>query len=213
MINLNKNFDFKFTINVLDFINKNKIYCEVKKYKKDSYVALRGDKVNFIMIIKSGSVSAEMLKEDGTVQVVEILEENNVLAPAFVYGIMNVLPVDIRAVSNVEILFIKKDIFLKLLCNNEDLLKSFLNSLSSRVQFLSAKLRNSFEKKTIHEKFRNYVELNAVDNKIIIKNINTLAEEFSVTRPYLSKILSQYIKDGKIIKDKKEYTILAEFYK
>ena len=102
------------------------------------------------------------------------------------------------------------DDFLKLLHLNTRLLKNFLNSISSRAQFLSRKL-NFLSIKTIREKIANYILQKAGDrfHSIELKNTQQeLADLFGVTRPSLARVLSEMQKEKLIIIDKRTVTIL-----
>lgn len=125
-----------------------------KKYKNGGNIAFRGDKVEGLNILLKGSVITEMLTKDGNVKKIEDLVEADILASAFIFGDNNTYPVDLIANGDVEILYINKNNFLKLLSLKDKILENFLNEISNKTQLLSNKIWNSFNNKTIGEKIK-----------------------------------------------------------
>lgn len=184
-----------------------------KKYLKGENVAFRADKIESLAIIIKGSIETEMLSKDGAVRKIENLKEFDILAAAFIFGKNNRYPVDIKAVEDVEILYIPKKEFLKLLQLNSKILENFLNEISNKTQLLSFKIWENVNNKTIIEKLNNYFINNSKNNEIIIESVKNLSESFGVTRPSLSRVLSDYVKDGKLERmGRNKYRILDKFF-
>src|SRR5690554_994688 len=118
----------------------NEIHYKVKAYKKNEVVALAGEEVKNLNIILSGSVKGEMIDYSGKTIKIEDVEAPRPLATAFLFGSDNFFPVTITAKENVTVFAIPVPEFLKLLQKNTRLLVNYLNSISSRSQFLSRKL-------------------------------------------------------------------------
>lgn len=185
------------------------IKYERKEYKTENNIAYRGDEVDGLNIILKGTVSTEMLTKDGNVKKIEDLEATDILASAFIFGENNRFPVDLIGNGNVEILKINKENFLKLLSLENKILENFLNEISNKTQFLSAKIWSSFNNRTIGEKVANYIAMNQKNGEIIIPNIKSLAENFGIARPSLSRVLGDYVNDGKLERNgKNKYKIL-----
>lgn len=180
-----------------------KLEFRVLKYEKDSYLAFRGQKIEGIYINMSGIVATEMLRKNGESKKIEELKTGKVLAAAFIFGENNYFPVDIIAKTEVEILYIEKKEFLKLLIGDEKLLSKFLNLISNKAQFLSKNLWDSVSKKSIEEKIAEYFLQNQ-KNSIVELNmkINELADYFNVTRPSLSRVIKQLTEENIISKVK-----------
>lgn len=188
----------------------NEIHYKVKAYKKNEVVALAGEEVKNLNIILSGSVKGEMIDYSGKTIKIEDVEAPRPLATAFLFGKENTFPVTVTAVSEVEILLIPVMQFLNLLQKNKRLLKNYLNSISSRSQFLSRKL-HFLSFKTIKGKMAHYllqqagpkhhsVELKATQQQ--------LAELFGVTRPALARVLSEMQSEKLIEADRRTIKIL-----
>ena len=181
---------------IKNILEKNKY--EIKKYSPDESIAFRGDEVKGLYIILKGTLTTEMLTEEGNVIKIEELVPSDVIASAFIFGKKNSFPVDLNAKDEAEILFIERKEFLKILFSKEKILENFLNEVSNKTQLLTSKIWNSFNNKTIKKKFCDYVKKNQKNNLFSIQNLGALAEYFGVERPSLSRVLSDLVKDEKL---------------
>jgi CRP-like cAMP-binding protein len=181
---------------------------KTKSYKKGEWIAQQGDVVNSLYILLKGSVKAEMISESGTVLNIETIHAPNPLAPAFLFAENNRFPVDVVASEDVEVVLISKDSITKQLANNEKFLQGFMAFNSNRVHFLSERLK-LLSTKTIKGKLAQYI-LERTSNLCYTLDMNqtTLAEYFGVTRPSLSRSISEMTeeeiislkgKDGKVL--------------
>ena len=181
---------------IKNILEKNKY--EIKKYSPNESIAFRGDEVRGLYIILKGTLTTEMLTEEGNVIKIEELVPSDVIASAFVFGKKNSFPVDLNAKDEAEILFIERKEFLKILFSKEKILENFLNEVSNKTQLLTSKIWDSFNNKTIKKKFCDYVKKNQKNNLFFIQNLGALAEYFGVERPSLSRVLSDLVKDEKL---------------
>lgn len=197
---------------IKNILEKNKY--EIKKYSPNESIAFRGDEVRGLYIILKGTLTTEMLTEEGNVIKIEELVPSDVIASAFVFGKKNSFPVDLNAKDEAEILFIERKEFLKILFSKEKILENFLNEVSNKTQLLTSKIWNSFNNKTIKKKFCDYVKKNQKNNLFSIENLGALAEFFGVERPSLSRVLSELVKDEKLERiGRNKYKILdGEFF-
>ena len=197
---------------IKDILEKTKY--EIKKYSLDEPIAFRGDEVKGLYIILKGTLITEMLTEEGNIIKIEELVPSDVIASAFIFGKNNSFPVDLSAKDEAEILFVERKEFLKLLFSQEKILENFLNEISNKTQLLTSKIWNSFNNKTIKKKFCDYVKRNQKNNEFFIENLGALAEFFGVERPYLSRVLSELVKDEKLERiGRNKYRILnGEFF-
>ncbi len=187
-----------------------KIHYQVKKFEKGDIVAHAADKVSNLYIILSGSVRGEMIDYSGKTVKIEDIEAPRPLASAFLFGKDNKFPVTVTANNKTEILAIPVVEFLKLLQMNTQLLKNYLNNMSTRAQFLSQKL-HFLSFKTIKEKVAHFLLQQAGDqfHSFELKNTQQqLADLFGVTRPSLSRVLGEMQSSGLIKIEKKTVTLL-----
>lgn len=176
-----------------------KIHYQKRVYKKNEIVASSDETVSSLLIILSGMVKAEMMDLTGKTIKIEDIEAPKPLAAAFLFGKENKYPVTVTAINAVEILAIPVDEFLVLLQQNKQVLKNYLNSITSRSQFLSKKLQFlSF--RTIKSKMAHYILQNA--NTELHFELNStqqqLSELFGVTRPSLARVIRE-MQDEKLI--------------
>ena len=188
----------------------NGIHYQAKRYQKGEIVAMQGEPVNSLFIILSGSVKGEMIDYSGKTIKIEDIEAPRPLATAFLFGKENRFPVTVTANNEVRILAIPVPEFLKILQRNTAILRNYLNSISSRSQFLSQKLQFlSF--KTIRAKVAHYLLQQAGDTRHSIELKTTqqqLSEMFGVTRPSLARVLSEMQREKLFSVEKKTVTIV-----
>jgi CRP-like cAMP-binding protein len=188
----------------------NEIHFQVKSYTKGDVVAIAGEPVTNLLIILSGSVKGEMIDYSGKTIKIEDIEAPRPLATAFLFGQENRFPVTVTANSNVKILAIPVVEFLILLQRNTQILRNYLNSISSRSQFLSQKL-HFLNFKTIREKVAHFL-LQQAGEKLHSFEVKAtqqqLSEMFGVTRPSLARVLSEMQREKLFIIRKKTVTIL-----
>ncbi|MCQ9627584.1 Crp/Fnr family transcriptional regulator [Cetobacterium somerae] len=186
-----------------------KIKCEIKQFKKNDIIFFRDEKVDGLFIVIKGLLSAEMLKDNGDVQKIENLSNGDIIGSAFIFGKDNNLPVDLIVLEEGELLHIDKKNLLKGFNINEKFLINFLNEISDKTQFLSNKVWKNFNNKTIKEKMLDYILENTQRNKVIFKHsIKELAELFGVSRPSLSRVISEFVEDEILKRDGKNKFIL-----
>ena len=174
-----------------------KLY-RTKKLEKEEYAANASDPCENLMFVIHGSVRGEMTDFSGKIIKIEDIVSPSPVAPAFVFGKQNIYPVDIIANENSTLLIVPKETLMKLLQENAQVLKNFLDVVSNRTQFLSNKIR-FLNFKTIKGKIASYLLKLIPDSQ--------LADYFGVTRPSLARGLSEMEKDGIIGIDKKEVFI------
>uniref|UniRef100_UPI003217FDF7 Crp/Fnr family transcriptional regulator n=1 Tax=uncultured Draconibacterium sp. TaxID=1573823 RepID=UPI003217FDF7 len=187
-----------------------KIHFQIKKYEKDEVVVFAGDEVKSLLIVLSGSVRGEMIDYSEKTVKIEDIEAPKPLASAFLFGKQNKFPVTVTANTEAKILAIPVTEFLKLLQLSTRILRNYLNSISSRAQFLSQKL-HFLSFKTIKEKVAHFLLQQAGDkfHSFELKNTQKqLADLFGVTRPSLARVLGDMQTEGLIKIEKKTVTLL-----
>jgi CRP-like cAMP-binding protein len=187
-----------------------RIHFQIKKYAPDEIVAFSREKVSNLLVVLSGSVRGEMIDYSGKTIKIEDIEAPKPLATAFLFGKENKYPVTVTANTDVQILFVPVNEFLKLLQLEKRLLVNYLNNISTRAQFLSEKL-HFLSFKTIKEKVAHFLLKNTGDKlrSFELKNSQQqLAQLFGITRPSLARVLGELKKEGLIKIEKRTVTIL-----
>jgi CRP-like cAMP-binding protein len=183
---------------------------QLKKFQTGSMICISGDTVNSFMVVASGVVKGEMVDYGGRVIKIENIPAPGALAPAFMFGQKNSFPVNVIAVSSVELLLIEKSDFLKLLMRNDSVLVNFLDMISNRSQFLSEKIK-FLNFKTIKGKLAHYIlQKSGTDGNVLSLGITQtdLADFFGVARPSVARALGDLETEGYIEAKGKNIKIL-----
>lgn len=183
---------------------------QIKAFRAGKMIFQSGDKCSDFLTLVEGSVKGEMSDISGKLIKIEDVTAPNHIAAAFVFG-NNRFPVNVIATTDVSILFITSQSFIKILQANQTLLKNYLDIVSNTAQFLTNKIRFlSF--KTIKSKMANMLlELSDQQNSrtiVLPQNKKNLAEHFGVARPSISRIVSELEKDEIIMVKGKNIKII-----
>ena len=172
-----------------------KVDFKIKDYKKNEIVFFRGDILKKVIIIINGTTHGVMQKFNGDTIVINQMKSGEVLASAFLFGNDNIFPVDLVTLENSKFLLFDKEKYLNLIQSDKRLLLNFINEISNKSQLLSKRIWFNFTHKTIEEKILSYINENAKNNKIkFLPSISALAKKFEVTRPALSREISNLCK-------------------
>ncbi len=188
-----------------------KISHSIKSFTKGQTIAQRDEEVNNLCIVVAGSVKGEMVDFSGKILKIEEMFAPQPIAHAFLFGERNRYPVDVIAIEDCKILFIPKPDVIRMLQQNDVILRNYLNAISNRAQFLSNKLWFlSF--KTIKEKVAHYL-LNLLRSEsasaiVLPKSHQELAEFFGVTRPSLARVFAEMQDEGIITVNRREISII-----
>jgi CRP-like cAMP-binding protein len=186
------------------------IHYQIKTYGKNEVITSAGDVCDRLLIVQQGSVKAEMNDYSGKTIKIEDLGVSQPLATAFLFGRQNRFPVTVSANTEVEMVSIPKPEFVKLLQLNSMILNNYLNTISTRAQFLSQKLKFlSF--KTIKQKIAHYLLEKAGDKLHTVEvpqSQEQLSEMFGVTRPSLARTLGEMVQEGLIETQRRSIKIL-----
>jgi CRP-like cAMP-binding protein len=157
-----------------------------------------GDQVSSLIIVINGMAKGEMVDYSGRVIKIEDVPAPGAIASAFMFGNRNRFPVNVLAVSDVELLLIEKKDFLGLLMRNDLLLVNFLDMISNRSQFLSEKIK-FLNFKTIRGKLAHFIlQKSEKQNDSISLGMtqNELSDFFGVARPSLARTIGDLEKEG-----------------
>lgn len=186
-------------------------HYQVKKYQKGDIVVYAQDVVIQQLILLSGSVKNEMTDFNGNTIKIADLAAPRILAPGFLFGNHSHYPVNIIANSACEIFAISKSSFLDTMLSNKQLQLNFLNVISNQTQFLTRKI-NFLKIKTIRAKIAYFLlkqQSRQKKNTVVMPQSQTqLADLFGVTRPSLSRAMSELSHQSIIKINGKQVTLL-----
>jgi CRP/FNR family transcriptional regulator, dissimilatory nitrate respiration regulator len=172
----------------------------IKKFQAGSMISQNGEQVGSLIMVINGIVKGEMVDYSGRVIKIEDIPAPGAIASAFMFGNRNRFPVNVIAVSDVELLFIEKKDFLGLLRRYDLLLVNFLDMISNRSQFLSEKIK-FLNFKTIRGKLAHFIlqKSGKEGNSVSLgMTQNELSDFFGVARPSLARTIGDLEKEGYI---------------
>ncbi len=186
----------------------------IKTYKKDAYIFMAGDTVDYVGIILSGKV--QIIKEDfgGNRNIITELSEGELFGEAFACEGIDTCTYTVQAVTDCEIMMIK---FKKLVttCSNACAFHSML--ISNMLKIIAQKnieLNNKMEiisQRTTKEKLMTYLLTQAEKAKSRRFDIpfsrNELADYLCVERSAMSRELSRMREEGILKFDKNKFEL------
>ena len=187
-----------------------KVSFKIKKYKKDSLIAQAGEEVTSMLLVLDGVAKGEMTDYSGRVIKIEDIPSPGALAAAFIFGNTNKYPVNVFAVTDVELFSLTKSEFLKLMMNNDRVLLNFLNMISNRSQFLSNKIK-FLNFKTIKGKLAHFIlQKSGATGSLVLMEMtqNDLADLFGVARPSVARAIGEMEEEGLVEAKGKKIRIL-----
>jgi len=178
-------------------------------FSNGAWVARRDTAYSGLMIILKGEVCGEVEDHLGKRFLVDRISAPQLIAPAFLFGGYNRLPIDVVADGAVTILTLHRGLLFELMQENVIVMSNFIDIISNRANLLTRKIYFlSF--KTVREKMMNFlleqsrVRKGAVD----VSDLNALSEYFDAPRSSIITVLNEMEKHGIIAYDKGLVTIL-----
>lgn len=181
-------------------------------YDPGAIIKFRGDEYKELLILLIGEIEAVMQNSEGKTVIVETLKAPSILALAFLFSSQNILPVDIVVKKKSKILAIPRSKVLEFCQKNEKFLANLLREMGDKISFLAEKTY-LFSLSDLKERVARYLLANLTNSKTleIDFKLSITKEELSkilgVTRPSLSRVFSQLIKEGIISQERREVII------
>ncbi|MCR5554632.1 MAG: Crp/Fnr family transcriptional regulator [Bacteroidales bacterium] len=173
--------------------------CRRQKYSAGRRMFDAGDPCRELMVLVEGQAESRMIGEGSREVLVDCLKAPMLLAPAFLFATSNLIPVEVNAITDCIVWHIDREAFFKFMQQEPAVLRAFLEILSERGHFLSRKMR-SFAVKGLKDRVVEYLETN-----VSIISVSDAAQRLGVTRPSLSRVLSDMLDNGLVVKDEKGY--------
>ncbi len=179
------------------------------KYKAGEKIAQRDTAYSGLMILLQGSASGVMVSPDGRSQTIEAIEAPQPIAPAFLFGGYNRLPVDVIAQSDAEVLTLHRGLLFELMQADVVILSNFIDIISNRANAWSKKIY-ALSFSSLRQKVASYLldHSSPEQSTVAIPGIAETAQFFAATRSALTSVLEGLAKKGIIKFDPVQVTIL-----
>lgn len=192
-----------------DWLNTGKI--NISKYGKDQVIHFEGDICDKMEILLSGKVAIKHITEDGNVMNIADFNKGDLLGGNLLFTKQPYYPMMIIAISEVQVLTIKKDHLFEMLTEHPAFLKAYLELTSENTFILSSKIKHHVNL-TLRDRLLLYLKSESkrqMKKKIIIpESKKALAEKLGVERTSLSRELKKMKDVGLIEFDSKTITLL-----
>ena len=186
--------------------------CIFTAYHKDALVAFRGDSYERLLLLTRGTLIAEIIDEKGTSLKMESLVGPTPVATAVLFSSEAVLPVQLRAETDAEVVTVSRQGVLDICRRDERFLRNYLKDAGDKISFLAEKIR-LLRFTTIRQKIAGYfLDLSGrqgSDHLQLPYSLKSLADIFGVTRPALSRCLSQMVDQNLLSRDGRDYSIVS----
>ena len=182
-----------------------------QKFQPGELIAVKDTAYSGLMIILRGEVRGEVEDRHGKRFLVDRIQAPQLIAPAFLFGGYNRLPIDVVAEEPVTILTLHRGLLFELMQENIIVMSNFIDIISNRANLLTRKIYFlSF--KTVREKMMNYLlEQNRLNRgPVDVSDLNALSEYFDAPRNAIVTVLNELEKHGIIRYDEGKVTILNE---
>lgn len=183
---------------------------QVKSFVKGSRLAYRGEDVSYLYILLHGSIHGVMMDPDGKYVKIEDIESPQPIATGFLYGKQHYFPVDVVANTDVKVLMIPRGDFGIIMTRFPIIQENFLNIISSRAQFLTAKIR-LLSRKSIKAKLAQIIVEQDPSRSCRVEmtmSQQKISELIGVARPSLARTFSEFIEEGIIEGSWKDFRIV-----
>ena len=143
------------------------------------------------MIILKGRVHGEMVSGGKTI-VVDPIEAPQLIAPAFLFGGYNKLPIDVIADGDATIMTLHRGYLFELMQSNVLIMSNFIDIISNRANVWSKKIFFlSF--RSLKEKVATYLleHTSEESGSVPVPDIREIAEYFDATRSALQTVLME----------------------
>lgn len=187
------------------------ISYSIVNYDSHDIYALTGMPCKTLDIVVRGVLVCRMSSLSGRQVEVSRLREGNLVAPAFIFGKDNSMPVGVETDTDVTVLRMQKPVFRSLIGTNEQIRDNFIRVLSNINAFLTHRMR-VLSLFTVKEKVAYLLLERAGEQGSNVVHLSRsrqeIADSFGIQKFSLLRILADFAKAGAIRINGREVTIL-----
>jgi len=181
-----------------------------KRFFPNDYIAIEGYVCENLGIILDGEIEVQRELPSGKFLTITGFRSGDVFAESIIFSKKNVYPSTIVSITQSEVLFISKIGLLKLMSKNEKLFENFARILSDRIHLLSDRVTtlslDTARKKIANLLLKEYKKTGSL-NIVLPYSREKMAQIINVTRPSLSRELTNMKDEGLIDYYKSKFTI------
>ncbi len=187
------------------------ISYSIVNYDSHDIYALTGMPCKTLDIVVRGVLVCRMSSLSGRQVEVSRLREGNLVAPAFIFGKDNSMPVGVETDTDVTVLRMQKPVFRSLIGTNEQIRDNFIRVLSNINAFLTHRMR-VLSLFTVKEKVAYLLLERAGEQGSNVVHLSRsrqeIADSFGIQKFSLLRVLADFAKAGAIRINGREITIL-----
>lgn len=181
----------------------------VTEYKKGDVIAKRDSAYSGLMIVINGSATGQMSYEDGKTVIIDRIGVSQLIAPAFLFGGYNRLPIDVVADEPTKVLTLHRGLIFEFMQGNVVILSNFIDIISNRANVWSKKIY-FLSMKSLRAKAASYILDHTTESNSVmpIPDIADIADIFGTTLNSLMDVFAQMAKHNLITVDKHSINVL-----
>lgn len=169
----------------------------INRYEQNALIARRDTAYSGLLIIVEGSVRGTIMQSNGNERVIDIIGAGQLIAPAFLFGGYNRLPIDVYANETVRIMTLHRGSLFEMMQDNTVVLSNFIDIVSNRANFFSRKIY-ALTVLMLKEKVAGYLYGLAVHDSELKLDIAAMALALDTTRESCVQTLSELERKGLI---------------
>lgn len=180
----------------------------IRRFSKGEMLISQGAPLDVLYIVVSGEFTTEMSDEKGDYITVENIKAPNPLAAGIVFANNNFAPVSAISTTDSVAVIIPKENVYQLMSKYDEFMKAYLEYISSKVSFLTERLRLS-SLRSIRAKVAYYVIKESKGEQEFNLKVSKedLSRLFGVSRPALVTVMMQMAEEGLIDVDRRKIGI------
>lgn len=168
-------------------------------YDHDDCIAKRDTAYSGLMIILKGSVRGEVTDAAGRRRIIDNIAAPQLIAPAFLFGGYNRLPIDVVANEDgTQIMTLHRGGLFEMMQDNTIVLSNFIDIISNRANYFSRKIY-ALSVLMLTEKVAALLLSSAsAEEDTVPLEVKKMADELDITRNALEQTLAELAKKGYI---------------
>lgn len=184
----------------------------ITSFSPEEIIAFEGDDCKELGFILEGQINIEKMFSSGKTAYINSFSPGNIFGEAILFSKKHEYPATITAIKKSTIMFLTRQHIQRIMATNDFVFNNFTNLLSDRILMLSKRVSflslDSIKKKLAFF-LLDYSKLNNSNEFIVREDRQKMSEILNVTRPSLSRELSNFKDEGIIDYNKNTFTILS----